>query len=578
MTWNQPTSAEFEPLDLGPYRLVARLGAGGFATVFKAIARGELGFEREVAIKLLHPEIVAHNADMTRALADEARLLGRLRHPNIVAAHWFGQLDPPGEDPVWAIVMDFVDGRSWRELLHDGLSIGNLIPLDEILDVHLNIARALAYAHSLRDEEGKPLGLVHRDLKPENVMVSREGEVKLLDFGIAKVRDRLADATVTGTVRGTVAYMSPEQVRGRPVDFRSDYFSFGTMLHEAVTGHRLFHAEESMVSMYRIAHLKLGHALVPVETAAPELVPVLERLLAPEPDGRYPSGEELVAALEHMRQFVSETPAVPSALIRRVVDGATPTPGGTPIVPWDPDPDADPTADTALAPTALKGTIDADSDAETVAVAAPPPPGPTRPQVPISPPRQTRRAWLPVGLALAGGLLVFALLWPGPADVPPPDPTPQPTVETPTPTPSPTGTRARSTPTPEPVTTPAPTPRPTPAPTSQPTVTPAPTATPEPAVTPEPTPAPTPEPTPPAATPAPTGPPATLQVAVPHAGRWDLHVAGQAYDTLEARRGISLPPGEYRVLLRCHAECPEDRTEWSWDLDLQPGERAKLRL
>ena len=589
MTWNQPQSASFAPVDLGPYRLVARLGAGGFATVFRAVARGELGFEREVAIKLLHPEMLARNADMTKALADEARLLGKLRHPNIVAAHWFGQLEPPGEDPVWAIVMDFVDGRCWRDMLLDALKTGRLIPLDEVLDVHIHIARALAYAHSLQDEGGRQVGLVHRDLKPENVMVSREGEVKLLDFGIAKARDRMADTTATGAVRGTVAYMSPEQVRGRPIDFRSDYFSFGTMLHEAVTGHRMFQAEESVVAMYRIAHLKLGKALAPVETVAPELVPVLERLLAPDPEDRYRSGEEVVAALEHMRLFVSESPSLPSALIRRVVQGADPTTGGAPIVPWDPDPDAavDADAETALAPGPAMTAPGGASDAPTVAT-APVPPGPTRQQVRVSPSRARSWVWLPVGLLLAVGVLLFALWWPGSSDRQEPDPTPSPTpalpLPTQTPLPSPTATTA-PTPTESPTSTPIV--APTPAPTATPVATPAPSPTPQPtpSATPEPVPSATPEPTPvatpeptPTATAAPDGPPATLQVAVPHAGRWDLYVAGQAYDTLEARRGISLAPGPYRVLLRCHAECPGERTEWSWDLDLTPKERRKLRL
>ena len=437
MTWPPPKAAGFEPFDLGPYRLVDRLGAGGFATVFKAISRGELGFEREVAIKLLHPEMVARNADVTKALADEARLLGKLRHPNVVAAHWFGQLEPPGEEPVWAIVMDYVDGRSWRDLLLDARDAGCTIPPDEVLDVHLSIARGLAYAHALRDEQGKPLGLVHRDLKPENVMVSRAGEVKLLDFGIAKARDRLADTTATGSVRGTVAYMSPEQVRGRPIDFRSDFFSFGTMLHESLTGHRLFHAEETVVAMYRIAHLRLDRALSPVQRVAPELVPVLERLLAPEPDERYPSGAELVAALEHMRVFVSDTPAAPSALIRRVVDGHSATTGGSPILPWDPDPDADPgpdpEPDTAFDPMAIPKASDVDSFAETVAVAPPEPepepePGPTRLVEPAARPQPLKRIVLPVGFVLAAALLLFALLWPGPDAEPTPDATPGPTA------------------------------------------------------------------------------------------------------------------------------------------------------
>jgi hypothetical protein len=343
----------------------------------------------------------------------------------------------------------------------------------------------------------------------------------------------------------------------------------------------MFQAEESVVAMYRIAHLKLGRVLAPVETVAPELVPVLERLLAPAPEARYRSGEELVAALEHMRLFVSETPSVPSALIRRVVDKAMPTPGGTPIVPWDPDPDAavDAGAETAVAPRVARLSPGADVDAATVATGTAPP-GPTRQQVRLPPERAPRRLWLPVGMVLAIALLAFAVWWPGSSEQPQPDATPEPTAAAPSPTeaplpsvtPAPT---AASTPEQSPAPTPRiePTPAPTAAPTATPVATPAPTPEPTAAPTPEPTAAPTPTPTA-----APSGPPATLQVAVPHAGRWDLHVAGEAYDTLEARRGISLPPGRYQVLLRCHAECPAGQAEWSWDLDLAPKERRKLRL
>ncbi|MCP4870439.1 MAG: protein kinase [Proteobacteria bacterium] len=108
---------DFEPIDLGPYRLVAELGAGGFATVFRTVSTGELGFEREVAVKLLHEHLIRGRKDIIMGLSDEARLLGRIRHPNVVAAQWFGQLEHPQQGPVWAIVMDFVRGRALHQLV-----------------------------------------------------------------------------------------------------------------------------------------------------------------------------------------------------------------------------------------------------------------------------------------------------------------------------------------------------------------------------------------------------------------------------------------------------------------------------
>ena len=573
VTWNQPLKAAFEPVDLGPYRLVSRLGAGGFATVFKAISRGELGFERMVAVKLLHPGIIERSPGMTRALADEARLLGRIRHPNIVAAQWFGQLEPEEGEPVWAIVMDYVEGKSWRELLYRAEATRRQLPRNELYDVHLGVARGLAYAHSMTDEEGEPLGLVHRDLKPENVMISSQGEVKLLDFGIAKVRDRLADTTDSGNVRGTVAYMSPEQVRGGDVDFRSDYFALGTMLYEGLTNVRLFRAEEPVVSMYRIAHLKLQDVLLPLHRIAPEAVPLLERLLHPDRQQRCADGEEVVEALERLRGTVDSLGAGHSALARRVlgrpsdedVAAATWNFGGEDPDGVDPegvDPDA-PTAD-ALELGATFGA--AKSSLDSLGPVPPTRPAPAPALGEPNPPPRPRWIGFVLALAVAGGLLaLFGPPNPAPDATPPVAPTPQPS---PIPTPGPT---PASTPSPTPIATPTLRPTPTPgAPSASPT--------PRPPVEDPSSPTPAPEdPTPPP-TAVPEGPPGTLQVAVPLSGRWELHVGGQAFDALAGRRGVSLRPGRYTVELRCHADCPEGARVRTWDVSLDAGERKKLRL
>jgi serine/threonine protein kinase len=615
VTWNQPLEAAFEPTDLGPYRLVSRLGSGGFATVFKAIVRGELGFEREVALKLLHPGIIERNPGMTRALADEARLLGRLRHPNIVAAQWFGTLQPAEGAPVWALVMDYVEGRSWRSLLAEAAARGRPLPPAEIYDVHLGVARGLAYAHTLRDERGEPMGLVHRDLKPENVMVSTQGEVKLLDFGIAKARDRLADTTDSGSVRGTVSYMSPEQVRGIEVDFRSDYFALGTMLFEALTNLRLFQADEVVVSMYRIAHLRIDDALLPLHRVAPRAVPVLRSLLHPERDERFPSGEHLVAALEALQGGAVAGDRAHSALARRVVGQSDEEDVFPP--PWDDSQDLsfDVDGETAVAGqlTSLPGEASAGSASgrpgrEHGAAAV----GPTAEwgEEPagtadgdaaadggVGARRRPSRAWVAVGAIVVSALVALRLLGtgaPGAATAPatagagPTIPASREAVSDP----ERAGTvRASGATAPETGPQPAASPTPGPAVPSREPPARAPTL-PEPAVAarrPEAphaaTPAPTPTPAPPTvqaerAPPAPaaSGPAATLQVAVPLTGRWELHVGGQAHDALEGRRGLSLPPGEHRVELRCHADCPPGEAVRTWDVSLEPGERRKLRL
>src|SRR5436190_14701376 len=214
---------------LGPYEIVSPLGAGGMGEVYRA-KDPRLG--REVAIKVL-PASLAHDAERLRRFEHEARSASALNHPNIVTIHEIGVSGATSY-----IAMELVDGPSLRELLASGP-----LPSKKLLDVAVQIAEALAKAHSA--------GIVHRDLKPENVVVSKDGYVKLLDFGLAKLfvapTDQATAAptivhqeTTPGTVMGTVGYMSPEQASGKGVGFHSDQFSFGSILYEMATGRRAF--------------------------------------------------------------------------------------------------------------------------------------------------------------------------------------------------------------------------------------------------------------------------------------------------------------------------------------------------
>ena len=312
----------FEEFQLGPYKIVSQLGAGGFATVYRAVVEGDMGFTRDVALKVLHPHLTSGSPEIVNMLADEARLLARMRHPNIISVQWFGQLEHPRSGPVYVLVMEFVDGRPLSDLLvHAGESDGT-VPLAVIVDIHAEIAKALAYAHDLADEAGGPLGLIHRDLKPDNVVISCEGMVKLLDFGIARATDRLATATKTDMTRGTVHYMSPEQVRAaKDIDFRSDLFSFGTMFWECVVGHRLIRADSAVGALYEVAGFELQPALDQVLGAFPDAVPLFEKLLAVKPDDRFGHTEELVAALDELRSGM-KAPRSTRVLLKKLVVGA----------------------------------------------------------------------------------------------------------------------------------------------------------------------------------------------------------------------------------------------------------------
>ena len=252
-------------------------------------------------------------------LADEARLMAMMQHPNIVYVQWFGQLDHPDDGRVFAMLMEFVQGRTLASLLEEARRDSRPLPLGVLLDVYLDVARALAFAHSLKDSFGVPLGLVHRDLKPDNVMVSAQGVVKLLDFGIAKATGRLAQKTATDMVRGTVQYMSPEQVKGlKDLDFRSDLFSFGAMLYEAVTGARLINAQTVIAALHQVASFQSDEAIATITRNAPGLAPVLEQLLDPDRSRRFASTDQLVQALEQVRRGV-DSPVSTSTFLRERV-------------------------------------------------------------------------------------------------------------------------------------------------------------------------------------------------------------------------------------------------------------------
>ena len=293
------------PFYLGPYKVVRQLGAGGFATVFRAAVEGDMGFSRDVALKVLHSHITRDSPEVVAMLADEARLLARMQHPNIVYVQWFGKLEHPEDGEVFAMMMEYVEGRTLGSMLHEARQTDTPLPLSVIVDVHIAVAKALAFAHSLKDQNRQPLGLVHRDLKPENVMVSRQGAIKLLDFGIAKATDRLAEATATDLVRGTVHYMSPEQVHGtKDLDFRSDLFSLGGMLYESVLGSRLITADSIVAAIHQVAKFDPEEAVQALDGVNPALGAVARRLLAVDRDERYSRTSDLVLELEEARRSI----------------------------------------------------------------------------------------------------------------------------------------------------------------------------------------------------------------------------------------------------------------------------------
>ncbi len=274
---------------IGPYRVVAPSGAGGMGEVYRA---RDTKLDRDVALKILPPEIAS--AEALRRFEQEARAASSLNHPNIVAIYDVGRAES-----IAYIAMELVEGQTLR-----GLMVGGPMPMKEALRVAAKIADVLASAHEK--------GVVHRDLKPENVMISHDGYVKLLDFGLAKVRLAIASGdqtqpqqTTAGHVFGTASYMSPEQASGRGVDFRSDQFALAVILYEMIAGRRPFDratAPETLAAIIRDDPPPLPAA---GDGPATELQQVLDRCLAKSPLDRYGSTRDLAHDLRDLRNRLS---------------------------------------------------------------------------------------------------------------------------------------------------------------------------------------------------------------------------------------------------------------------------------
>ena len=225
---------------LGRYELIRKIAAGGMAEIFLARQWGAGGFFRDVVVKRLFRHLAEHPTQL-RMFQDEGRLLSELSHPNIPQVY-----DVAFSDGYWYIAMEHVDGPTLADLWHRGARNGHPMPLAVAIAVVLQICEALHHAHERADRGHTPLRIVHRDVTPQNMMLTRDGVMKLMDFGVALTAAR-RETENTGAVRGTVAYMAPEQVRARPLDKRADVFALGVVLYELTTGTRLYRGSDIQI-------------------------------------------------------------------------------------------------------------------------------------------------------------------------------------------------------------------------------------------------------------------------------------------------------------------------------------------
>jgi eukaryotic-like serine/threonine-protein kinase len=278
----------------GKYRMVQQLASGGMAHLFLATLDGEGGFSKACVIKRILPEY-ANLEPFARMFADEAKVAALLTHPNIVQVFDFGRID--GQ---YYLAMEWIQGQSLDRVMRHAAAAH--IPLGPrvTVDVGIAVADALSYAHAKTLADGTPLKLVHRDITPGNVLVSRDGIVKLADFGIVKSSVNL-ERTVAGVVKGKYAYMSPEQITNRELDHRSDLYSLGIVLYEASTGRRLFKRDTMEATILAASQ---GDVPPPSQVAPgfpPELERILLKLLAKDPAQRYPTARAVHDDLERYR-------------------------------------------------------------------------------------------------------------------------------------------------------------------------------------------------------------------------------------------------------------------------------------
>ncbi len=280
-----------EGIPFGQYRLLEKVAMGGMAELFKAKQVGLEGFQRIVAVKRILPHL-ASNSDFVTMFIDEAKLAAQLNHPNIVHIYDLGKADDS-----YFIAMEFVEGRDLRSILKESENLSKTMPLPAAIYIAKKICSALHCAHTAKDSDGKPMKLVHRDVSPQNILISTSGEVKLVDFGIAKAVSK-ASHTQTGALKGKLLYMSPEQAWGKTIDGRSDLFSLGVVLFEMLTGKKLFYGDSEMSILERVREAKLPDFEQFREQIPPQLEKILKKALEKDPDRRFRDGRSFETEID----------------------------------------------------------------------------------------------------------------------------------------------------------------------------------------------------------------------------------------------------------------------------------------
>ncbi len=279
-----------EGAQFGPYTLLKRIAFGGMAEIHLAKTSGIGGFEKLLALKVIHPKY-SEDQEFIDMLVDEAKIAVQLSHVNICQVFDLGRIDG-----TYYIALEFIDGKDLYQLLVKCSEKDIPIPLDLVAFIGMEMAAGLQYAHTKSDNYGQPLSLVHRDVSPQNVLVSYDGEVKIVDFGIAKAAKRSRE-TESGVIKGKFFYMSPEQAWGDPIDGRTDIFSAGICLYEMLVGEMLYHEEKALLLLDKVRKAEIPNMRVRRRDLPQALEHIVLKALTRDRDQRFQSAGALQAAL-----------------------------------------------------------------------------------------------------------------------------------------------------------------------------------------------------------------------------------------------------------------------------------------
>ncbi|MCK6586789.1 MAG: protein kinase, partial [Polyangiaceae bacterium] len=281
------------PRQFGKYTLLRKLASGGMAELFLALHRSVAGFEKLIVIKTILPSM-NHDKSFIDMLLHEARLSATLSHTNIVQVYDVGQVEGR-----YFIAMEHIHGEDIRSIIRAmKKNAVTEFPLEHALNIILGVCAGLAYAHEKRDLDGALLNIVHRDISPQNIVITFTGDVKIVDFGIAKSETQSGEDTKSGQLKGKVPYMSPEQAAGEPIDWRSDIFAAGVLLFELTTGKRLFKGASEYETLRLICEKEYPHPTMVKPGYPPHLERIVMRALAKRREDRYQSAREMQSDLE----------------------------------------------------------------------------------------------------------------------------------------------------------------------------------------------------------------------------------------------------------------------------------------